>query len=311
MHIIVMRRRQGPRRIELGRRHAGAAAFATLVLVVALGAGGYVLGGSGQHRSGSPNDEVAIMRAKLLSESAVLAEMRIQSQAGINAIAARMARLDAQVNQLNALGGQIVKLTGLKKSSFNFNAVPGEGGPAPAREVPWQANNLNTAVTALSSRVWNQERELSALETFLLHEQLSSEVIPRGKPFSGGYVSSPFGWRTDPFTGEREFHEGIDLAGPMGDSVHAIASGIVTWAGPRDGYGKLVVVNDGGGYSTYYAHSEKVLVKVGQIVRRGDPIALLGSTGRSTGPHVHLEVHYKGKPVNPWKYVIGSNPVHG
>ncbi len=232
-----------------------------------------------------------------------LADLRTQSQGAINAVAARMAQLNAQANRLDAMGAEVVHLAGLKNSGFNFSKPVGEGGPDSGNEQPWKSGKLDSAVSALAQRLWHEEHQLTAMESLLSHKKLSAQIVPRGKPVRGGWISSGYGWRTDPFTGEREFHEGIDFAGPEGARVHAVAAGVVTWAGPRYGYGKLVIVNDGAGYSTYYAHNEKVLVRVGEVIERGDVISLLGDTGRATGPHVHLEVRHDGKPINPWKFV--------
>lgn len=304
MDLILLRVNRGPRRWALGRRHIVAAAAVLLVLAGGGGYAGYVIG-----VDNAPARLVARtqqLRHSIARQATMLGELRTQNQGAVNAVAARMAQLDAQLNRLDAMGAEIVHLAGLKKSGFDFNAAPGEGGPEPAHELPWQLGDLDSATTALSSRIWREERELSALETLLVQKKLNAQIVPKGKPVNTGWISSGWGWRTDPLTGEREFHEGIDFAGRKGDKVHAIAAGVVTWAGPRYGYGKLVIVNDGDGYTTYYAHNEKVLVTVGEVVTRGDTIALMGETGRATGPHVHLEVHHDGRPVDPWSYVVGK-----
>lgn len=303
MDMIVMRKGR-TWRWRLGSRQAVIVAAAFALLVGAIGYGGFALG---VHRA--PVTLVAQtqqLRAAIRHQSSALSDLRTQSQGAINAVAAKMARLDAQVNRLDAMGAEIVRLAGLKKSGFNFQSSPGEGGPKPAKEVPWHFDHLGPAVTALSSRIWREERELTALQSLMVQKKLNTQIVPRGKPVNNGWISSGWGWRTDPVTGEREFHQGIDFAGRKGSHVHAIGAGVVTWAGPRYGFGNLVIVNDGDGYSTYYAHNEKVVVKVGEVVRRGQLIALMGETGRATGPHVHLEVHHDGEAVDPWAYVVGK-----
>jgi len=265
--------------------------------------GGYFLGVA--RAPASLVSQTRHLRSQIHRQTAALDNLRTQSRGAINAVAARMARLDAKVNRLDAMGAEIVNLAGLKKTGFDFQAPAGEGGPAPADEAPWHLRHLGEAVTALSSRVWHEERELTALESLLVHRKLSAQIVPKGKPIHGGWISSGWGWRTDPMSGEREFHQGIDFAGHKGQKIHAIAAGVVTWAGPRYGYGKLVIINDGDGYTTYYAHNEKVRVSVGDVVKRGETISLMGQTGRATGPHVHLEVHHDGHAVDPWKYVAG------
>ncbi len=116
-------------------------------------------------------------------------------------------------------------------------------------------------------------------------------------------MSSSYGYREDPFTGERAWHGGVDFAGREGSPISAVGAGVVTYAGERWGYGNLVEVTHGDGYVTRYGHNSRILVEEGEVVRRGDQVAEMGSTGRSTGPHVHLEVLKDGESVNPWKYV--------
>lgn len=304
MEFIVVRPGRPSRRWKLRSRY-GAMLVAGVALLVGGGAAtGYLLGI--QH---APHELIAKARklnARIEQQKQDLADLRTQSQGAVNAVAARMAQLNAQANRLDAMGAEVVRLSGLKKSGFDFSSPVGEGGPDNGQEQPWKTGNLDSAVSALSQRLWHEERELIALESLLSHKKLNSQIVPRGKPVRDGWISSGYGWRTDPFTGEREFHPGIDFAGDLGDKVHAVAAGVVTWAGPRYGYGNLVIVNDGDGYSTYYAHNQKVLVKVGDVIQRGDVISLMGETGRATGPHVHLEVHHDGKTINPWRFVVGK-----
>ena len=133
--------------------------------------------------------------------------------------------------------------------------------------------------------------------------KLNEEIQPEGRPVHQGFISSYFGQRQDPFTGEEAIHKGVDFAGNLGDEVVAVAAGVVTWAGVQPGYGKLVEISHGNGLVTRYAHNQRALVNVGDTVTRGEPIALMGSSGRSTGPHVHYEVRINGAPVNPMRYL--------
>jgi murein DD-endopeptidase MepM/ murein hydrolase activator NlpD len=128
-------------------------------------------------------------------------------------------------------------------------------------------------------------------------------VKPSGRPVREGYISSYFGERMDPFNGEEAMHKGVDFATDAGADVLAVASGIVTWSGPREGYGNLVEINHGNGYTTRYAHNAQTLVSVGDTVERGQAVAVVGSTGRSTGPHVHFEVLRDGTQINPMAFV--------
>ena len=155
----------------------------------------------------------------------------------------------------------------------------------------------------LGAEMQDREQKFSVLETLLMDQSLHDRVIPSGSPVRNGFVSSGYGKRTDPFTGKKEFHKGVDFAGKEGSRVLSAGDGVVSWVGRRTGYGNLVEITHGDGYVTRYGHNKKVLVAVGDTVKKGQPIAVLGSTGRSTGPHVHFEVVHNDQQVNPSKYI--------
>ena len=155
----------------------------------------------------------------------------------------------------------------------------------------------------LQSQVENREGQLGVLESLMLDRQLNGQSQPAGRPVLKGWLSSRYGRRTDPFSGHRAWHNGIDFAGQEGDQIVAVASGVVTRAGRHSGYGELVEVDHGEGYLTRYAHNRENLVKAGDTVKQGDVIALMGSSGRSTGPHVHFEVYKNGRSVDPASYI--------
>ena len=162
---------------------------------------------------------------------------------------------------------------------------------------------MTKEIDALQRRLEQRDTQLLALENVMLSRNLNEAVRPDGRPVLEGYISSGFGDRIDPFDGHEAVHKGVDIAGQQGSEVVAVASGVVTRAGPASGYGNLVEINHGNGYATRYAHNEAVLVAVGDTVTRGQPIALMGSTGRSTGPHVHFEVLRNGQQVNPLSFI--------
>jgi murein DD-endopeptidase MepM/ murein hydrolase activator NlpD len=165
---------------------------------------------------------------------------------------------------------------------------------------------------SLEHKVDLRDAQLAALENVILARDLNDQIHPEGRPTKGGFISSYFGDRQDPFTGHEAFHRGIDFAGSAGSEVVAVAAGVVTWAGARSGYGSMVEVNHGNGYMTRYAHNQRTLVTVGQTVTRGQAIALMGSTGRSTGPHVHFEVLKNGRQINPASFLgPGTTVVKG
>ena len=166
-----------------------------------------------------------------------------------------------------------------------------------------QIPDLSSMISSLEQRVDLRDSQLAALENVILARELKAQIHPEGRPVTGGFISSYFGEREDPFSGHEAYHKGVDFAGSAGSNVMAVAAGIVTWAGQRTGYGNLVEINHGDGYVTRYAHNEKTLVAVGQAVKRGEAVALMGSTGRSTGPHVHFEVLRNGRQVDPLSFI--------
>jgi murein DD-endopeptidase MepM/ murein hydrolase activator NlpD len=155
----------------------------------------------------------------------------------------------------------------------------------------------------LTNQIRDRERQLSVLESLISTRNLSRQIVPDGRPVTQGWISSYFGYRADPFTGRNALHRGVDFAGPAGAQVVAVASGVVTYAKERFGYGKTVEINHGNGYVTRYAHNQRLLVTVGDTVQKGQAISLIGSTGRSTGPHLHFEVLKQGRPVDPMSFV--------
>ena len=153
-----------------------------------------------------------------------------------------------------------------------------------------------------------RDERLTTLESLLMDKQLLRDMQPEGRPVNDGWMSSGYGYRTDPVTGRKEFHGGVDFAGKPGLEVRAVAAGVVTWSGKRWGYGNMVEINHGNGYVTRYAHNRANTVALGEKVEKNQPVALLGSTGRSTGPHVHFEVVQNGRSVNPWKFIRKHAP---
>ena len=219
----------------------------------------------------------------------------------LNALALRLGQLQAQVLRLNALGGRLTQMAGLDPREFNFEAEVAQGGPESGSAAA--SPELSAALSRLSDEIAASEARLKALETLLLDRRLSDAVTPAGWPTEGGYLSSPFGHRADPFTGRIAYHEGVDIAAKLGSPIRAMADGVVSFAGERPQYGRTVEITHARGLVTRYAHTQALLVKVGDKVARGDAIALVGSTGRSTGPHVHVEVLRDGRPVNPAQYL--------
>ncbi|MGD9843072.1 MAG: M23 family metallopeptidase [Steroidobacteraceae bacterium] len=221
-------------------------------------------------------------------------------------LAARVGQVNAQMLRLNALGKRLTEMAHLDKGEFNFDAPPAQGGPEEITDEPSAvAADLHGVLAKLEAQLIDRERQLVILETFISARQLTQWALPDGSPVPGAWISSLYGRRIDPITGATAFHSGIDFAAPSGAQAYAVAPGVVTWAGDRSGYGQLVEINHGNGYVTRYAHNSKVLVKVGDKVGKGKLISQVGSTGRSTGPHLHFEVLKNGRTIDPRKFVAG------
>jgi murein DD-endopeptidase MepM/ murein hydrolase activator NlpD len=219
-------------------------------------------------------------------------------------LAARVGQVNAQILRLNALGKRLTEMAHLDKGEFNFDSPPAQGGPEEVADEPAQlADGLADVLGRLENQLIDRERQLVILETFISARQLTTLAVPDGSPVPGAWISSTFGIRSDPFTGKLAYHSGIDFAAPEGAQARAVAPGVVTWAGERSGYGRMVEINHGNGYVTRYAHNSSVLVKVGETVGKGQAISRVGSTGRSTGPHLHFEVLKNGRAIDPQKFV--------
>jgi murein DD-endopeptidase MepM/ murein hydrolase activator NlpD len=237
-------------------------------------------------------------------QQAEITEARENALADIDALTLRIGQMQAQMLRLNALGGRLVNQGDLDKDEFDFSAIPAVGGPediANLQSVP--LTDFLSMLDQLETEMEDREEKLSVLEQLLMNRSLSERVMPSGRPVEEGWLSSRYGKRNDPFTGKQDFHSGLDFAGKKGSEVVAVADGVVSWAGKKSGYGQLIEINHGNGYATRYGHNQSHLVKVGDTVKKGQQIALMGSTGRSTGPHVHFEVLHHGKKVNPSGFI--------
>ncbi|HEU0198261.1 MAG TPA: M23 family metallopeptidase [Nevskiaceae bacterium] len=283
-----------------------------LALLVIAVSSGYFLGRFGWRGGAAGHDRdthaalklLQGMQLKLDAEQSQVALAQTTADDNANALARKLAHLQADVMRLDAAGQRMVQVAHIDSGEFNFNQPVPVGGPElPVSAQPELVTPGMRAIAHLQAQLTERQREFTVLEDILRTTKLRKETEPTGWPIKTGYITSGFGYRTDPFTGLKSFHPGIDLAGPRGEAVHAVAAGIVVHAGPDAGYGKMVEINHGNGVETVYGHNEKILVHVGQKVLRGQPIALEGSTGRSTGPHCHFEVRIDGKPVNPLRFL--------
>ncbi len=252
----------------------------------------------------NPSELELALQAELDQQRLEVQEAARSAEENMNALALRLGKLQAHVMRLDALGQRLTKMAKLDKGEFDFDREPARGGPGPSEGATMGVPDFLKSLNELSAQLEDRSEQLAVLETMLMSRNLQAEVMPAGRPVTRGWLSSYFGRRTDPFTGRRVHHSGVDFAGRLGSDVVAVAAGVVTFSGKRSGYGNLVEINHGNGYATRYGHNLENLVQVGQTVKKGQVIARMGSTGRSTGPHVHFEVLYNGRAVNPKKYVM-------
>jgi murein DD-endopeptidase MepM/ murein hydrolase activator NlpD len=251
-----------------------------------------------------PVDIVGLWAGELSQQRQQLAATRELVENNTGALARRVAQLHAHVMRLDAAGARLTEIAGLDKGEFNFGQPPAVGGPeAQGPSQPVSADEVLSSLAAFEKQLADRERQMRVLEDLLLASRLQKEVRPSGWPVENGWMSSMFGMRMDPFTGLRAFHAGVDFAARQGSNVQSVAAGIVSDVGERFGYGLLVEINHGNGYVTRYGHNNAALVTVGERVRKGQAVALVGDSGRSTGPHVHFEVLLNGRTVNPHQYI--------
>jgi murein DD-endopeptidase MepM/ murein hydrolase activator NlpD len=234
-----------------------------------------------------------------------LSDAKNDAQNEIDALAIRMGQLQSQLIRLDALGERLVEIGRLDKGEFSFQEPPAIGGPGSEDALKGESAlpDLLKEMQTLEEMIDNRQLQLALVEDLIMNSNLETSIHPAGRPIEKGWISSYFGMRNDPFSGKRTMHKGMDFAGKEGSNVVAVAAGVVTWAGHRYGYGELVEINHGKGYVTRYGHNKAVLVEIGDRIRPGQAIATMGSTGRSTGPHVHFEVVRNGKVVDPTKYI--------
>jgi murein DD-endopeptidase MepM/ murein hydrolase activator NlpD len=252
------------------------------------------------------SDEIRSLLSQVQNDEQLKQQTYLHSS--LDAMAVRVGQMQAQLQRLDALGARLTKLTGMKPEEFQFAQPAAQGGPLvlfPKNQM--SENGLNEQMDRLGHVINDRSDKLQALETLLLQNQLSRKLLPSIPPVHTGYYSSNFGWRIDPFTGANAMHEGVDFVADAGTPIYASAGGVVDYAGMDASYGNMVEIDHGNNIVTRYAHASKVLVKVGQVVRRGQEIAEVGSTGRSTGNHLHFEVRYKGIAQNPVRFLQKSS----
>ena len=309
MNIVVLRRKKGCSRLLTLNKNRLTALFSGLFIMLpaAFLFAGYQLGVA--HMQANPDDLTLAMQSEMEAQRLKIEAATRSAEENMDALALRLGKLQAHVIRLDALGQRLTSMAKLDNGEFNFDRPPAQGGPENTSKdsiTSMGVSDFLKSLDELSNQLKDRDQQLSVLEDMMMNRNLEAEVVPAGRPVNRGWLSSYYGKRTDPFTGRPAHHEGVDFAGKLGSEVVAVAAGVVTYAGKRSGYGDLVEINHGKGYVTRYGHNSEINVKVGETVKKGQVVAKMGTSGRSTGPHVHFEVLYNGRAVNPLKYIHAS-----
>jgi len=302
MKFIIVSNKTGKHRSFNANAFIFGVALAGLISIPA--AAGYLAYQFGVGDAGLTGEMVAKWREVLGEQRASVEATKGDVKRTLAASALRIAQLQARIVRLDALGERLTKVGRLEHGEFDFSEAPAMGGPEnPVGQAGYKTPAYVELLDNLAHEIEDREQQLGVLETLLAKRKMDRDVFIAGRPVEKGWMSSRFGHRTDPISGNRAWHNGVDFAGKNGSDVISVAAGVVVYADVRNGYGKMVEINHGGGYSTRYGHHKDLTVKSGDIVRKGEVIGLMGSSGRSTGPHVHFEVFKNGRVVDPSTYI--------
>lgn len=302
--IFVDRRLSRARTLNVSRRTlaAAAAGVTTAVVLAVIGLYAVTFRAAAEFRVPIVHDLIAfVMRDEVARNEQFTRD-------NVSAMARKLGEMQAQLMRLDALGERVAKLAGIRPEEFNFKDVPGRGGAITPEARAMTMNELHRELDRVSRGVGHRADYMDVVESEFLSTQVRRALLPQNTPLSEGFVGSSYGMRTDPFTGQVAMHAGVDFAAPTGTPIYAAAGGVVTSAEMNPVYGNTVEVDHGNDLRTRYAHASKIVVRSGDIVKRGQKLAEVGSTGRSTGPHLHFEVHLKGAPQNPSKFLISQKP---
>lgn len=271
---------------------------------------GYQLGVQRDGLAPIPEETLAQWERELQAQRDAVEQSQKEAELELRSLTTHMATVEARIQRLDAAGQRILEQAKVKDASeFDFSQPVAVGGlgtpnnPDLTVEIDAASPSLLESIRDLNNQIDRKEQQLNTLAALLGQEQKAKDTYISGRPIKKGWLSSPYGYRTDPFHGKRAWHNGIDFAGDEGGAVQAVAGGIITWSGNRYGYGTMVEIDHGNGYKSRYAHNKENLVAVGDLVAKGEQIAKMGSSGRSTGPHVHFELYKNGRSIDPASYV--------
>ncbi|GAB3011471.1 M23 family metallopeptidase [Bowmanella dokdonensis] len=294
---LVIRSQKVRLRYSLSKRQLVAALVLTLGLLL-------VAGRSTQDPA-EARERIAYTQTGLIKQKQEVEQLKETTQQQLTGMMVKLGEMQGQLHRLNALGERLAREADLNSEEFNFSELPAIGGPAQELvDLDLQdGQDVLGRIEQMLVQLDSKTKQLDALESVLLNHHIEAQSYLAGRPVNSGWLSSYYGVRKDPFSGMPAMHKGLDFAGQEGDDVVATGAGLVTWAGERYGYGNLVEIEHGNGLVTRYGHNQELEVKVGDVVTKGQVIAVMGSTGRSTGAHVHYEVMRHGKQIDPLPFV--------
>lgn len=306
MNILFVGRHHGRSRVFAPGRTALVAAGIGLVLVIGGAAwGGYwlALHSGAADSKATQSYMVERWQERLEASQQELERLEAHTEDEVSALTRRVGELQARALRVDALGQNLMAAADLSGEEFDFESRPAMGGPESevvgGSQGTQSTQGLERQIGELDARLRSREKQLAVLDRLIANRELNSQREVDGRPVTWGWTSSPYGYRTDPFNGRKAWHTGVDIAGRDGGDVISVGAGVVTAAREKGGYGYFVEIDHGDGYQTRYAHAKELMVETGDIVEKGETIATMGSTGRSTGPHVHFEVVKDGTRKNP------------
>jgi murein DD-endopeptidase MepM/ murein hydrolase activator NlpD len=305
--ILVGRGMAQARTLTLTRARVLLAVAALVVAVLALAAGlcAAVL------RLGADGDVPVVQQivAFVMRDQAERNAQYVQNN--VTAMARILGEIQARMLRLDALGERVSRMAGIRPEEFNFKDLPGRGGPLSSDAHALSLQELQDQVARVDQGIEQRADFMNVVESELVASQARDALLPHGTPVSEGFVGSGFGVRIDPITGQKSMHTGLDFPAPVGTPILAAAGGVAIVGEPNPDFGNMVQIDHGKGLATMYAHTSRILVKNGDIVRKGQKIAEVGTSGRSTGPHLHFEVHVNGVPQNPSRYLASLGAASG
>ena len=299
MKIILLRDGGFNRSLNISRRRLVAVSLVSVFVATSVLALGY------HHikKDAVDAEVVAQWREKLQRQDKIVSALERRSQAQSAAVGRQLADMKARLMRMEAIGEHMTEAANLENGEFDFTKPPAQGGPLAGAQANLGWHELQNEISGMAAHLRRRELELQILGSVLTSEDIVETSVISGRPVKWGWLASKYGQRVDPFTGQNAWHAGVDFAGREGSEIIAVASGVVTYAGQRSGYGQFVEIAHANGIVTRYAHHRETLVATGDVVKKGDTIARMGTTGRSTGPHVHFEVLKNGRTVDPTLYV--------